>query len=302
MSDEKRKVENFNYFFLRGAPARSGTNWVSNLLNLHPEIFITGEFNLDYIRITLDNVIKSKKYVFNDKKVIDFLIDDFENLTKRCIFNTCISKIRDKPDVKWLGDRTPVRINPILINKAPHFLIYRDGRDILVSLTYHHLRLNSKESLINVNYPKMMIKRILFEKNPFYFKENPEKLLDDETWVKDIAWKWNNKMTLNKIDLEKIKMGHINARVHPIKYEKLHSDTEGERKKMYEFLDLDPKKALPLDDMTKPGFDKENPTSHYRKGIVGDWKNYFTDRTCEIFKKEAGQKLIDLNYEVDNSW
>ena len=168
MSDEKRKVENFNYFFLRGAPARSGTNWVSNLLNLHPEIFITGEFNLDYIRITLDNVIKSKKYVFNDKKVIDFLIDDFENLTKRCIFNTCISKIRDKPDVKWLGDRTPVRINPILINKAPHFLIYRDGRDILVSLTYHHLRLNSKESLINVNYPKMMIKRILFEKNPFY--------------------------------------------------------------------------------------------------------------------------------------
>ena len=66
MSDEKRKVENFNYFFLRGAPARSGTNWVSNLLNLHPEIFITGEFNLDYIRITLDNVIKSKKYVFND--------------------------------------------------------------------------------------------------------------------------------------------------------------------------------------------------------------------------------------------
>ena len=50
----------------------------------------------------------------------------------------------------------------------------------------------------------------------------------------------------------------------------------------------------------KPG--EEDITSHYRKGISGDWKNYFTDRIKEKFKQEFGQILIDTGYEKDVSW
>jgi hypothetical protein len=46
-----------------------------------------------------------------------------------------------------------------------------------------------------------------------------------------------------------------------------------------------------------------NVQSEYRKGIIGDWKNYFTDRDKDQFKaSEAGRLLIELGYEKDNDW
>lgn len=50
----------------------------------------------------------------------------------------------------------------------------------------------------------------------------------------------------------------------------------------------------------KPG--EENIASHYRKGISGDWKNYFTDRVKAEFKEQFGQLLIDTGYEKDLNW
>jgi hypothetical protein len=46
----------------------------------------------------------------------------------------------------------------------------------------------------------------------------------------------------------------------------------------------------------------ENIKSHYRKGVSGDWKNYFSEEHKKIFKEEHGQLLIDLNYEKDLDW
>lgn len=50
----------------------------------------------------------------------------------------------------------------------------------------------------------------------------------------------------------------------------------------------------------KPG--NEDIKSHYRKGVSGDWKNYFNEKHKEIFKKNHGQLLIDLNYEKNRDW
>ena len=40
----------------------------------------------------------------------------------------------------------------------------------------------------------------------------------------------------------------------------------------------------------------------FRKGQIGDWKNHFTEEHKELFKKIAGQLLIDLGYESDFNW
>lgn len=50
----------------------------------------------------------------------------------------------------------------------------------------------------------------------------------------------------------------------------------------------------------KPG--QADPDSHFRKGITGDWQNYFTAIHKEKFKEAAGDKLIVLGYEKDYSW
>ena len=40
----------------------------------------------------------------------------------------------------------------------------------------------------------------------------------------------------------------------------------------------------------------------FRKGQIGAWKEYFTQEHKELFKKTAGQLLIDLGYEKDFDW
>lgn len=50
----------------------------------------------------------------------------------------------------------------------------------------------------------------------------------------------------------------------------------------------------------KPG--QQDTASHFRKGIVGDWKNHFKEEHIQRFKELAGQTLIDLGYEKDFNW
>ena len=50
----------------------------------------------------------------------------------------------------------------------------------------------------------------------------------------------------------------------------------------------------------KPG--EESRDSFIRKGIAGDWVNYFTREAAEIFDRHAGDVLVMLGYEKDRSW
>jgi len=47
-------------------------------------------------------------------------------------------------------------------------------------------------------------------------------------------------------------------------------------------------------------FDIKN--SKFRKGQIGNWKEYFTPEHKKAFKRVAGQILIDLGYEKDFNW
>lgn len=47
---------------------------------------------------------------------------------------------------------------------------------------------------------------------------------------------------------------------------------------------------------------EEDVTSHYRKGIAGDWANYFTAEHRRVFKERYGDALLRLGYEKDLDW
>lgn len=47
---------------------------------------------------------------------------------------------------------------------------------------------------------------------------------------------------------------------------------------------------------------QEDANAHLRKGIAGDWRNYFTEKIKKEFKKKYGQLLIDTGYEKNMEW
>ncbi len=46
----------------------------------------------------------------------------------------------------------------------------------------------------------------------------------------------------------------------------------------------------------------EDEAAHARKGIAGDWRNYFTDRVRRAFKTRFGGLLVATGYEQDLNW
>lgn len=43
-------------------------------------------------------------------------------------------------------------------------------------------------------------------------------------------------------------------------------------------------------------------SSTFRKGVIGDWRNHFTEEHKLAFKEQAGAELVDLGYEADLDW
>jgi len=45
-----------------------------------------------------------------------------------------------------------------------------------------------------------------------------------------------------------------------------------------------------------------NENSHYRKGVAGDWKNYFDDELKLLFKKRYNDLVMRYDYEDNDNW
>jgi hypothetical protein len=50
----------------------------------------------------------------------------------------------------------------------------------------------------------------------------------------------------------------------------------------------------------KPG--QEDTSSHYRKGVAGDWRNYFQEEHIDYFKNQYNPLLLKLGYEDSLDW
>lgn len=288
-------------FFVRGHP-RSGTNWVGALLNLHPRINCHGEFHFEEIRRAVDS-LQSQHWQITGREPLRSVLDHaFHQFVRTCV----LSLDARKPGASWIGDRTPRALRP-LVPGAPHFLIVRDGRDVLVSWTYHVLR--QKPDVLGAVVPRPLLEGFesavrRFQQDPACFRNHPELLLADEGWVRHVARRWAEWTRADHQAAALIDAGELDATVQTIRYERLHADTDAGRRAMYEFLGLDPAEAAPLspESRTSPGFSRDDATSFFRHGQVGDWKAYATDCMRAWFKEEAGQALIDLGYEKDVNW
>jgi hypothetical protein len=91
-----------------------------------------------------------------------------------------------------------------------------------------------------------------------------------------------------------------------VKYEDLLSDTEKELQKIIKFLSFNTDKNL-KEIIAQNSFKKltngrkvgeEDIYSHYRKGIIGEWKTYFDPEITTLYKEKMGHVHEQLGYNI----
>ncbi len=286
-----------NLFFICGHP-RSGTTWSVAVMNLHPAIFAQGEFRFEALRNAVDQLTRWPWHVAHHEPVRS----EAERAGRDAIRRIMGAISVHKRDATWLGDKTPRPLR-VLIPGAPHILLVRDGRDVLISRTFHEL--STGGSMLNdpLYAGRMVALQQAFLADPDLFKREPHRLLAEEQWVRTLARQWAQQMR-HDLAVAAVMRERGRTPIYELRYERMRADVESQRASLYRFLGLDPSQAAPVSvaNRSAPGFESETPNAFYRKGEVGDWTNYFTDAAKRWFKQAAGDQLIALGYEKDDSW
>jgi hypothetical protein len=177
-------------------------------------------------------------------------------------------------------------------------VVWRDGRDVLVSQYFHSLIPNDKGNAqlvqrcradlgfadydnIQKNLPEFM--RYVFEA-----RKNPKM-----SWS-DFYYLWGHRNDLVHVKYEDIRNDPIPHLQRVVKELSGKSLSEA---RANEIID-----AKSFEKMSGRKVGEESTNSFMRKGLVGDWENYFDSNTRKLFNSYAGKVLINLGYEENSSW
>lgn len=174
-----------------------------------------------------------------------------------------------------------------LPNNYKKFIIIRDLRDTLISL-YFSMKISHA-----ILYPSMQVLR-----------DN----------LKSLNLNDGLKFMINSNQLEKtiaIQTSWVNSGEKIIKYEDLLiNDTQILKNILIDDFQLPISNEKLNEIIIKNKFSNltgrepgtEDILQHNRKGIKGDWKNYFTSELKELFKQKYGDHLIKTGYENNLNW
>ena len=183
-------------------------------------------------------------------------------------------------------------------NANDTIVMWRDGRDVMVSHYYYHLLIRST---VMPGWANAQRKRLDIEDAHDVQRYLPRFI--DYCFTDGPPW---NMSWASFVETWKNRTGYVET-----SYEAMKENPKQEMKKILLYLSVHRIDDTKLDSCIskfsfenvtgrKPG--EENAYCFVRKGIVGDWKNKFTREAREVFDHYAGQTLIDLGYETDRSW
>lgn len=269
---------------------KSGTTWLKHLLHDHPEIncHSSGQFFNFYspgihflnvpggYKIMAQEILNSNWYKASGHVWIPE--DSVYLMSRQLISNSMLGFGQGKN--KFNADKSTVQDCPLireLFPDAPVIAIMRDGRDVAVSFAFQFLRKGNENKFVAEN-----------KLNPDYLSKVSE------------SWAIYNKHLL--------KLSESNeANFFLVKYEDLLAHTEEYLDKIIEFLDLKTDSKI-IEKMVKNNQFKvlsggrrsgeADNQSFFRKGIAGDWKNYFDQDDLDIFMEQAGDVMEQAGYSA----
>lgn len=310
-------------FFLVGE-MRSGTSWLSRTLNTHPEVFCKGEgsfFGRDqeveeipvYKEPTpsLYNAVLScegirtwHSFTWNAWGKGD-VEEDLRNITRLTI-DYFMAKDAAGSGKRIVGDKSPLHTDHVdeihaFYPDARVIHIYRDGRDVAVSLMHHFWRLSKDRGGIFELDPEELERRDAYQEDPEGFLAAGNSIFTEER-LRQMAVRWSRRVAKASSDGSRL----FDARFAQLRYEDLLAEPEKHLKALFELLGARSDDEVVRRCVEKNSFEKlarrsagqEDSTSFFRKGVAGDWRNVFTEGDRRIYEEIAGETLAAMGYPV----
>ena len=175
--------------------------------------------------------------------------------------------------------------------------VWRDGRDVMLSWYHHQLFSHGWNERIVGKMRKELPFRDYHDVEtnlPAFIEYNFERPLYPRFTWSDYVRRWYNRDGVVAVRYEDLHIDPV-EQLQRIVVELTGMELAFDRaKKIVEEF------AFSNQSGREPG--EENKHSHLRKGVVGDWENYFTKESRLLFKDYAGDELIKLGYEQNGSW
>jgi hypothetical protein len=198
--------------------------------------------------------------------------------------------------------------------KAKVITIIRDGRDVATSKRFHAQKrgayfLGDEKNKLLYWLDRFKPTRLaieLFRRQFGWFGEQNFRSYtnDDMQFTEAALTKFSHDWYLTTSFILKYQQQYPDQFLL-VRYEQMKQNQAGTLKEIFDFLGVKDDQAVVEEVMAATDFKKlkkNQKDSFFRKGAMGDWKNYFSEKDKAIFKKYTKDLLVRLEYENDQNW
>jgi hypothetical protein len=314
-------------FFVVGE-MRSGTSWLRHGLGDHPEIacgqegsFFGRGYDHEEIPVYTRPVSSLTRALAVSRELktwhalpwnlwSDGYDEDLKNLCRLSV-DYFLSKEVARTGRRIVGDKSPQHTENLdeiheIYPDARIIHIVRDGRDVAVSAMHHWWRLaRDREGGLFDLAPEELRIRDDYAKDRERFLSEGRSIFTEER-LAQLARRWSYRTQKGSSDGSAL----YGEKYLEIRYEDLLLDTPAVFGGILEFLGASSEDRVIERCLRSSSFERassrnqgeEDWGSFFRKGVVGDWRDVFTERDRELYKDLAGERLVEFGYEKSYDW
>src|SRR5919107_1135520 len=236
--------------------------------------------------------------------------EDLRNLSRLSV-DYFLSKEVARTGRRIVGDKSPQHTENLdeiheIYPDARIIHIVRDGRDVAVSAMHHWWRLaRDREGGLFDLAPEELRIRDDYAKDRERFLSEGRSIFTEER-LAQLARRWSYRTQKGSSDGGAL----YGEKYLEIRYEDLLLDTPAVFGGILEFLGASSEDRVIERCLRSSSFERassrnqgeEDWGSFFRKGVVGDWRDVFTERDRELYKDLAGERLVEFGYEKSYDW